>query len=87
MLNQEEGDRERPLSYLGADIFLLCYSIENKCSFENIEDKWIPGIEHFCPDVPVLLVACKTGKLHFISQSAIQTDIKNWIPSIENLKI
>nr|XP_019921996.2 rho-related protein racA isoform X2 [Crassostrea gigas] len=57
---REEGDRERPLSYLGADIFLLCYSIENKCSFENIEDKWIPGIEHFCPDVPVLLVACKT---------------------------
>lgn len=57
---QEDYDRLRPLSYPGTDIFLLCYSIESRCSFENVEAKWIPEIEHHCPNVPILLVACKS---------------------------
>lgn len=84
MCYQEDYDRLRPLSYPGTDIFLLCYSIENRSSFENVEAKWIPEIKHFCPDVPILLAACKTGKLHFIKQLAIQTDIQNMNTNIEN---
>lgn len=57
---QEDYDRLRPLSYPGTDIFLLCYSIESRCSFENVEAKWILEIEHHCPNVPILLVACKS---------------------------
>uniref|UniRef100_A0A8W8N4J3 BTB domain-containing protein n=1 Tax=Magallana gigas TaxID=29159 RepID=A0A8W8N4J3_MAGGI len=57
---KEDYDGLRPLSYPGTDIFLLCYSIENRCSFENVEAKWIPEIEHHCPNVPILLVACKS---------------------------
>lgn len=57
---QEDYDRLRPLSYPGTDIFLLCYSIDSRDSFLNVEEKWILEIQHFCPDVPILLVACKT---------------------------
>nr|XP_022308728.1 rho-related protein racA-like [Crassostrea virginica] len=56
---QEDYDRLRPLSYPQTDVFLVCYSIESRASFENIESKWIPEIKHFCPDTPILLVACK----------------------------
>ncbi|XP_048780651.2 rho-related protein racA-like isoform X2 [Ostrea edulis] len=56
---QEDYDRLRPLSYPMTDVFLLCYSIENRCSFDNIESKWILELRHFCPDIPVMLVGCK----------------------------
>lgn len=56
---QEDYDRLRPLSYPQTDVFFLCYSVENPNSFENIEPKWIPEIRHHCPNVPIILVACK----------------------------
>lgn len=57
----------RPLSYPMTDVFLLCYSIENRCSFDNIESKWILELRHFCPDIPVMLVGCKIGKFSRLS--------------------
>ncbi|XP_022308739.2 cell division control protein 42 homolog isoform X2 [Crassostrea virginica] len=56
----EDFDRLRPESYPKTDVFLLCYSIERRASFEHIESKWNPEIKHYCPDTPILLVACKT---------------------------
>lgn len=43
---QEDLDRLRPLSYRSADVFMICFSVMNPASFENIEFKWIPEIEH-----------------------------------------
>ncbi|XP_038077469.1 rho-related protein racA-like isoform X3 [Patiria miniata] len=56
---QEDYDRLRPLSYRGADIFLLCFSVENRDSFINVTEKWIPEIVHHMPNTPILLVATK----------------------------
>lgn len=56
---QEDYDRLRPLSYPETDIFLVCFDVHNRSSFENIEHKWISEIRHFCPDTPVLVVGCK----------------------------
>ncbi|XP_022081979.1 rho-related protein racA-like [Acanthaster planci] len=56
---QEDYDRLRPLSYPGADIFLLCFSVESRASFENIATKWIPEIQYHMPCTPILLVATK----------------------------
>ncbi|KAL9653727.1 hypothetical protein ABK040_016655 [Willaertia magna] len=55
----EDYDRLRPLSYPCTDIFLVCFSIANPCSFENITNKWIPEVGHHCPNVPVLLCGTK----------------------------
>ncbi|KAJ3099533.1 GTP-binding protein Rho1 [Phlyctochytrium planicorne] len=56
---QEEYDRLRPLSYPGAHVVLICFSIASPDSLENVETKWIPEVQHHCPGLPILLVGCK----------------------------
>lgn len=56
---QEDYNRLRPLSYRGADIFLLAFSLISKASYENIYKKWIPELKHYAPNVPIVLVGTK----------------------------
>ncbi|KAF5446100.1 hypothetical protein F2P56_031756 [Juglans regia] len=56
---QEDYNRLRPLSYRGADIFLLCFSLISRPSFENIAKKWVPELRHYAPSVPIVLVGTK----------------------------
>jgi len=56
---QEDYDRLRPLSYPQTDVFLVCYSIISRASYENVKTKWIPEIKHHVPDAPFLLVGTK----------------------------
>ncbi|EDR25225.1 GTPase_rho, putative [Entamoeba dispar SAW760] len=57
---QEEYDRLRPLSYPSTDVFLICYSIMSKASYENVEGKWVKEIRTHCPDTPFLLIGTKS---------------------------
>ena len=36
---QEDYDRLRPLSYPQTDVFLVCFSVVNPSSFENVKEK------------------------------------------------
>lgn len=49
----------RPLGYPGTDIFILCFDIANRASFDNIKQMWITEIHHYMPDTPFLLVGNK----------------------------
>ncbi|CAL9759653.1 unnamed protein product, partial [Musa acuminata subsp. burmannicoides] len=51
----EDYNRLRPLSYRGADVFLLAFSLISKASYEN----WIPELKHYAPGVPIVLVGTK----------------------------
>jgi len=53
---QEDYDRLRPLSYPQTDVFLVCFSVVNSSSFENVKEKWVPEIQHHCNKTPFLLV-------------------------------
>jgi Ras-related C3 botulinum toxin substrate 1 len=57
---QEDYDRLRPLSYPGADVVLLCFSLVNKASYEAVRDKWAPEVHHYVPDIPHVLVGLKS---------------------------
>jgi Ras-related C3 botulinum toxin substrate 1 len=56
---QEDYNRLRPLSYRGADVFLLAFSLISKASYENVSKKWIPELRHYAPGVPIILVGTK----------------------------
>jgi Ras-related C3 botulinum toxin substrate 1 len=56
---QEDYDRLRPLSYPQTDVFLVGFSIISPASFENVRAKWVPEIQHHCPNTPFILVGTK----------------------------
>ncbi|KAL3271380.1 hypothetical protein HHI36_021864 [Cryptolaemus montrouzieri] len=56
---EEDYDRLRPLSYPRTDIVIICFNVDNPISLQNIHLKWYPEVRHFCPFVPILLVATK----------------------------
>nr|XP_057920799.1 rho-related GTP-binding protein RhoF isoform X2 [Doryrhamphus excisus] len=57
---QEDYDRLRPLSYQEAHLILVCFDVTNPTSFDNVTIKWNPEVKHFCPNIPVILIGCKT---------------------------
>ncbi|KAK7940140.1 hypothetical protein WMY93_003466 [Mugilogobius chulae] len=61
---QEDYDRLRPLSYPDTDVILMCFSVDSPDSLENIPEKWVPEVKHFCPNVPIILVANKKDLRH-----------------------
>ncbi|EMS45663.1 Rac-like GTP-binding protein 3 [Triticum urartu] len=56
---QEDYNRLRPLSYRGADVFVLAFSLVSRASYENIMKKWLPELQHHAPSVPIVLVGTK----------------------------
>jgi Ras-related C3 botulinum toxin substrate 1 len=40
-------------------VFLVCFSIINPNSFENVRAKWYPEVSHHCPNAPIILVGTK----------------------------
>jgi len=55
-LSQEDYDRLRPLSYPMTDVFLICFSVVNPASFQNVKEEWVPELKEYAPNVPFLLV-------------------------------
>ncbi len=56
----EDYDRLRPLSYLQTDVFIMCFSVVSRDSFDNITKKWIPEIKHHQPITPIIILGTKT---------------------------
>lgn len=52
-------DRVRPLSYSDANLVIICFSIDNPESMENVVSKWHPEVREHCPSQPMMLVGCK----------------------------
>nr|XP_025860105.1 rho-related GTP-binding protein RhoD isoform X2 [Vulpes vulpes] len=57
---QVDYDRLRPLFYPDASVLLLCFDVTSPPSFDNIFNRWYPEVNHFCKEVPIVVVGCKT---------------------------
>lgn len=56
---QEEFDRIRSLSYKDTHVIMICFSVDNKDSLENIPNRWMEELEEGCPRAKIILVALK----------------------------
>lgn len=56
---QEDYDRLRPLSYPDSHVILVCFAVDSPDSLDNVQEKWISEVLHFCVNLPIVLVACK----------------------------
>lgn len=56
---QEDYDRLRPLSYPQTDVFIICFSLINPSSLENVKTKWSVELQQFSPKTPIILVGTK----------------------------
>ncbi|KAJ3827828.1 P-loop containing nucleoside triphosphate hydrolase protein [Lentinula raphanica] len=87
---QEEFDRLRSLSYAETHVVMICFSVDNPVSLENVESKWLDEILEFCPGVkvrgfltklPFLLVCAETshipGNSCFSPQIALKCDLRD----------
>ncbi|XP_036405703.1 rho-related GTP-binding protein RhoV-like isoform X1 [Megalops cyprinoides] len=57
---QEEFDGFRSLSYAHSDVFILCFSVVNPTSFQNVTKKWVPEIRACNPSAPIVLVGTQS---------------------------
>lgn len=73
---QEEYSRLRPLSYTDVDILMVCYAVNSKVSFYNVEEMWVPEVRHFCPGVPIMIVGLK-------SDLYAEDDISTFVDTLE----
>ncbi|KAL7024967.1 hypothetical protein ACKWTF_013279 [Chironomus riparius] len=56
----EDANRYRPFYYKNSKVIILCFGIEDRLSFENISNKWIPDLKHLsCKPISFILVATK----------------------------
>lgn len=46
-------------SFSHQDVFLICFSLVNTASFENVRAKWFPEVSHHCSQTPIILVGTK----------------------------
>lgn len=52
-------DEFRSICFGGADVFLLCYASNDRESFINLQEKWIPYSRSKVPDAKLILVETK----------------------------
>uniref|UniRef100_H3DJ79 Ras homolog family member V n=1 Tax=Tetraodon nigroviridis TaxID=99883 RepID=H3DJ79_TETNG len=57
---QEEFGHLRALCYAHVDVFILCFSLVNPVSFQNIASKWIPQIRSGNRTSPIVLVGTQS---------------------------
>lgn len=56
---QDDYDVLRPMTYPQTDLFLICFDVASRGSFEHVASKWVPELAAFDRRVPFLVVGCK----------------------------
>ena len=77
---QEDYKKLRPLSYPQTDVFVLCFSLVNPTSLENIQNMWVPEVKEHCPQTPYILVGMKSDLRDQFNQHADEYRSKGMEP-------
>lgn len=63
----------RPINYPQADVFIICFSLIDAISFNNVEKIWIPEMNQYCTNKPFILVGTKSDLRH---SAEIHSEVK-----------
>lgn len=77
---QRDFDKIRPLSYPDTDVFVICFSLVDPVSLENVETAWVPEIKHYSPGVPYILIGLKSDLRDEFLQRCEELSAKNMSP-------
>ncbi|KAL5018184.1 hypothetical protein ScPMuIL_003906 [Solemya velum] len=55
-----EADKVHTMLNPGSDAVIVCFSMNNACSFDHVLSKWMPEVKHYLRSVPVILVGKKS---------------------------
>ena len=58
-MGSKDFEKLRPLSYVHANVFILCFDVTKKDLSAELESYWYSELRHHCPDVPIILTATK----------------------------
>ncbi|KAL2672353.1 hypothetical protein Neosp_013058 [[Neocosmospora] mangrovei] len=61
---QEDYERLRPICYPNGNVIVLTFDKSIPDCFDNIEEVWMPEIQHFLPNTPIILVGNKKDLEH-----------------------
>lgn len=56
---QEDYGRLRTMHYTDTDVVLICFSIDSHSTLESVQANWVPEVNDFCPNAPIVLVGIK----------------------------
>ena len=59
---QDDFAHLRPLCYPQVDVAVICFSVADSNSYDNVRSKWIKEIRRNCPGVPVVIVGTQVDK-------------------------
>ena len=71
-------DALRSLEFAVADVFLICFSLVNQASLDNVGTKWYPEVSQHCPGTPIILVG---------TQSDLKDDLGDSVPTITRSQV
>ena len=57
--NSEDREYNIRRCIANASVLLICFSVTNPASFQNVQEEWLPEVSRTCPDVPLILVGTK----------------------------
>ena len=59
---QDDFSHLRPLCYPQVDVALICFSVADYTSFENVKQMWVKEIRRHCPGIPIIVVGTQVDK-------------------------
>lgn len=70
---QDDYRHLRPFSYPNTNAFLVCFSLANSASADNVRNKWYPEVKFYCPTTPIILVGTKMDLTTIVTKKTIDT--------------
>ena len=72
-----EAKNLRILSYLKADVVIICFPLDSPNSFDNVKTKWLPEVCQHCPNGSVIIAGIKSNTENELIENTQAKELAN----------